>query len=69
MAFDTLNPALGEQLRKPLSPQLELEEFSVANVTEESALDWLEQRLAMGVPTRVAFMNAHCFNIARRDPF
>lgn len=69
MAFDTLHSTSGEQLRKPLSPQLELEEFAVANVTKQSALDWVEQRLLMRVPTRVAFMNAHCFNVARRDPF
>ncbi len=48
-------------------PSLKLFGLSVANTTVDSALDWLCARLETGQRTRVAFLNAHCVNIAASD--
>ena len=40
----------------------------VANTSKGDALDWLCGRLEAGQPSRVAFLNAHCTNVAARDP-
>lgn len=37
------------------------------STTRDAAADWLIDRARRRHKTRVAFMNAHCFNVARRD--
>ncbi len=49
-------------------PSVALLGLPVANVASRRALDWLCARLAAGQPTRVAFLNAHCANLAAQDP-
>jgi exopolysaccharide biosynthesis WecB/TagA/CpsF family protein len=41
--------------------------FDVANAAIADALDWLCGRIDLGEPTRIAFLNAHCVNVAARD--
>jgi exopolysaccharide biosynthesis WecB/TagA/CpsF family protein len=52
----------------PSLPDIGMFGLRVANSTKDAALDWLCDRLAAGQPTRVAFLNAHCANVAARDP-
>jgi len=49
---------------QPTLPVLEMFGLPVVNATEHDALDWLCARLDAGVRTRVAFLNAHCVNVA-----
>ncbi len=48
-------------------PVLAMFGLPVVNATERDALDWLCARLHDGVRTRVAFLNAHCVNLADAD--
>jgi len=41
--------------------------ISFANCSEAVALNWLETRLAARRPARIAFLNAHCANVAMHD--
>jgi exopolysaccharide biosynthesis WecB/TagA/CpsF family protein len=49
-------------------PRTELMGLNLVNATEEAALEWLCTRLNAGLPTRVAFLNAHCANLSARVP-
>jgi len=42
-------------------------DVQIVNAPMKNALDWLCRRLDNGTPTRVAFANAHCFNVAARN--
>jgi exopolysaccharide biosynthesis WecB/TagA/CpsF family protein len=48
----------------PPLPSIDLFGLPVANAPMEQALDWLCARLARGERTHVAFLNAHCVNVA-----
>jgi N-acetylglucosaminyldiphosphoundecaprenol N-acetyl-beta-D-mannosaminyltransferase len=52
----------------PDLPSVRLFRLSVANAAMGPALDWLCARLDQGEPTRVAFLNAHCANLASVRP-
>ncbi|UIJ74205.1 WecB/TagA/CpsF family glycosyltransferase [Aurantimonas sp. HBX-1] len=41
--------------------------IAVADATGEAVIGVLDALLAAGHPTRLAFLNAHCVNLARRD--
>ena len=49
-------------------PTVTLFGLEVANTTMATALDWLSERLDLGERTRVAFLNAHCVNLAAKQP-
>jgi exopolysaccharide biosynthesis WecB/TagA/CpsF family protein len=46
---------------------LSLLDFDVADAAQDAAIDWMADRVERGVPTRIAFLNAHCLNQSRRD--
>ena len=48
-------------------PTEELFGLAVSNSSVADMLDWLCARLDRGEPTRVAFLNAHCVNLAAAD--
>jgi exopolysaccharide biosynthesis WecB/TagA/CpsF family protein len=48
-------------------PSLAMFGLDVVNASAAEALDWLCGRLDARVPTRVAFLNAHCANVAAAD--
>jgi exopolysaccharide biosynthesis WecB/TagA/CpsF family protein len=48
-------------------PSVRLFGLDVANATVAQALDWICDRLDAGQPTRIAFLNAHCANLAAGD--
>ncbi len=49
-------------------PMVEMLGLRVVDAGVERTLDWLCDRLLAGQRTRVAFLNAHCANVAARDP-
>jgi exopolysaccharide biosynthesis WecB/TagA/CpsF family protein len=65
------NPAIRHQPHSwsiaPALPNIQLFGLPVGNATSVAALDWLEARIDAGEPTRVAFLNAHCVNLASAD--
>ncbi len=71
MSFQPSNPALRPVSRNSSSPELpvvSLLGLDLVNAERETALDWLMARLDAREPTRVAFYNAHCGNVAAADP-
>jgi len=64
--FGTIAPVQWSSPTQSL-PMLRLFGLQVANASREAALDWLSTRIERGERTRVAFLNAHCVNVAARD--
>jgi len=48
-------------------PTANLLGFELADTDRDSAIDWLLSRLRRGHRTTLAFLNAHCVNVAARD--
>ncbi len=55
------------QNKVPALQETRLLSLRIVNTRMEQALDWLCQRLENSIPTRIAFANAHCFNVATKD--
>ncbi len=49
-------------------PTISLLGLRLTNLSRDEALDWLCDRLDAGAGTRIAFLNAHCANVAAADP-
>jgi exopolysaccharide biosynthesis WecB/TagA/CpsF family protein len=55
--------------RQALAPRaLSLFDIEVTDTTIAEAARWLTQRAAHGIATTAGFVNAHCINVAYRDP-
>ncbi|RVT96745.1 WecB/TagA/CpsF family glycosyltransferase [Rhodovarius crocodyli] len=64
---DALVPELNRHAGQPSLPAIRLLGLDVADATAETALNWICSRIRSGTPTRIAFLNAHCANVAAAD--
>ncbi|MBS0641354.1 MAG: WecB/TagA/CpsF family glycosyltransferase [Proteobacteria bacterium] len=65
MHFTSDKKTIVEPPNVPLVPLFDL---PVVNTDANGIVAWLSHRVATGKQTRVAFLNAHCANVAARNP-
>ncbi len=61
-------PRTGDRAPIANLPQAPLFGLSVGNTHMRRAVDWVIQRTRQRVRTQLNFVNAHCLNVAQRDP-
>ena len=64
--FGTIAPVLWSSHATHL-PAMRMFGLTVTNASKEAALDWISGRVFTGERTRIAFLNAHCANVAASD--